>query len=103
MVALVIIISAIETRLRSPPEIPRTKGFPTIVFIVCSILNIFSNSFTTLSLNSWFDIPEGRFPGVLVSSAKPRVWPTKIHSSPSSLYTASPRYLLAKVSAENFP
>ncbi len=50
--ARVAIISAIETRFRSPPETPRTNSSPTYVLAVCEMLSILRRVFRTLSWNS---------------------------------------------------
>src|SRR5271169_1960965 len=72
-----IIISAIETRLRSPPETPRIRSLPPRrVFLVCSILYIFKRVLMTSFLNWSLDSPGSLFLGILVSRAKSRVWPT---------------------------
>lgn len=76
--ARVVIISAMLTRLRSPPDTPRTKLSPTRVFSVCVMFSILSSMPLTEALNSEREIPGKRplGPGVLVESAKLSVWPT---------------------------
>ena len=76
--ARVVIISAILTRLRSPPDTPRTKLSPTRVFSVCVMFSILSSMSLTEALNCEREIPGKRplGPGVLVESAKLSVWPT---------------------------
>lgn len=78
MRALVAIISAMETRFRSPPLTPRTNSLPTRVDSVCETLSIRRRRLRTSTLNSSFDTPGRRppDPGVFVERAKSRVCPT---------------------------
>ena len=81
---LVTIVSAIETRFFSPPEIPRINyhelifwfedtSFPTRVSRVCSMPKIRARISRNVFLYSAFDIPSGRSLGVLVFNAKANV------------------------------
>src|SRR5216684_6934058 len=125
--ARVVIISAILTRFRSPPETPRTKLSPTRVFSVCTMFSILSSMSLTEALNSERETSGKRplGPGVFVESAKLSVWPTvrvgiwmssetredvegvnelenHAYIIPSALYTISPLYILA-ISSESMP